>query len=430
MTSNTLPVAIIGAGVAGLSAAYHLAQAGRRAVVLEARERVGGRILTQGGVELGAEFIHGRPKVTLELLRGAHIERTPLDGEHWQLVNGRLELMEDSSDEFRELIALASRKRGDRSVASFLDEVSHDPARRDAARWMRSVIEGFDAADPDIASLKSIVSEWSGGASIESEQARPVGGYGGMVDYMLHRIDPTLVRIRRSTPVQHVLWSAAGAELTVSAEASQAFEASAVIITVPLGVLQRADIDFDPPLEAKAEAFSGLAMGPVHRVMLRYPTPIWEAFLGGPVRAGTFLHAPGEMFPTFWTHDPGSPWLTAWCGGPRAARLDAGSDDTIIAAATRSARAMLSFKGPAPDPVASQFHNWQRDPWSQGSYTYVTVGGLKARKALAKPIDGVLFFAGEATDWSGEATTVAGAIRSGARAAREVIASDIRKRAS
>jgi monoamine oxidase len=90
---------------------------------------------------------------------------------------------------------------------------------------------------PDIASLKSIVSEWSGGASIESEQARPVGGYGGMVDYMLHRIDPTLVRIRRSTPVQHVLWSAAGAELTVSAEASQAFEASAVIITVPLGVL-------------------------------------------------------------------------------------------------------------------------------------------------------------------------------------------------
>jgi len=129
MTSNTGPVAIIGAGVAGLSAAYHLAQAGRRAVVLEARERVGGRILTQGGVELGAEFIHGRPKATLELLRGAHIERTPLDGEHWQLVNGRLELMQDSSDEFRELIALASRKRGDRSVTSFLDEISHDPAR-------------------------------------------------------------------------------------------------------------------------------------------------------------------------------------------------------------------------------------------------------------------------------------------------------------
>ena len=421
MASNTGLVAVIGAGVAGLSAGYHLAQAGRRVVVLEARERVGGRILTRGGMELGAEFIHGRPKATLDLLRNAHIERAPLDGEHWQLVNGRLELMSDSGDELRELIALASRKRGDRSVSSFLDEVSHDPARRDAARWLRNIIEGFDAADPEVASLKSIVSEWSGGAGIESDQTRPVGGYGAMVDYMLHRIDPTLVRIRRSTPVQHVRWSSAGAEVTVSAEASQAFEVSAVIITVPLGVLQRADIDFDPPLEAKAEAFSGLAMGPVHRVMLRYPTAVWETFLGGPVRAGTFLHAPGEMFPTFWTHDPGSSWLTAWCGGPRASRLDAKSDEGIIAAATESARALLSFKGPAPDPVATQFHNWQRDPWSAGSYSYVTVGGLKARKALAKPIDGVLFFAGEATDSSGEATTVAGAIRSGIRAAREVI---------
>jgi monoamine oxidase len=166
-------------------------------------------------------------------------------------------------------------------------------------------------------------------------------------------------------------------------------------------------------------------MGAVHRVMLRYPTASWESFLGGPVRAGTFLHAPGQPFPTFWTHDPGSPWLTAWCGGPGATRLDTASDDEIIATATASAHALLSIDGPAPDPVAAQFHNWQRDPWSNGSYTYVAVGGLKARKALAKPIDGVLFFAGEATDWSGEASTVAGAIKSGTRAAREVIVQGI-----
>ena len=77
MISKPAPVAVIGAGVAGLSAAYHLAEAGRRVVVLEAQERVGGRILTRSGVELGAEFIHGRPKVTFDLLRMAHIERSP-----------------------------------------------------------------------------------------------------------------------------------------------------------------------------------------------------------------------------------------------------------------------------------------------------------------------------------------------------------------
>ena len=301
MISNPGPVAIIGAGVAGLSAAYHLAQVGRRVVILEAQERVGGRILTRSGVELGAEFIHGEPKATVELLRGAHIELSPLDGEHWQLANGRLEPMADNSDDLRELVALASRKRGDRSVREFLDEVGADPARRDAASWMERIVEGFDAADPAMASLKSIVSEWTGSVSTEAEQSRPVGGYGGLVDYMLHRLDPTLVRVRRSTPVQHVHWSAKGAELTVSAESSQAIEATAVIVTVPLSLLQSEAIQFDPPLEAKAEALAGLAMGPVHRVMLRYPTAIWESLLGGPVRAGTFLHAPGQRFPTFWT---------------------------------------------------------------------------------------------------------------------------------
>jgi monoamine oxidase len=422
MISNPGPVAIIGAGVAGLSAAYHLAQAGRRVVMLEAQERVGGRILTRSGVELGAEFIHGRPKATVELLREAHIEQSPLDGEHWQRANGRLELMADNSDELRELIALASRKRGDRSVREFLDEVGADPARRDAASWMQRIVEGFDAADPAVASLKSIVSEWSGSVSTEAEQSRPVGGYTGLVDFMLHRLDPTLVRVRRNTPVQHVHWSAKGAELTVSAESSQAFDATAVIITVPLSLLKSEVIQFDPPLDAKAKALAGLAMGPVHRVMLRYPTAIWEALLGGPVRAGTFLHAPGQTFPTFWTHDPGSPWLTAWCGGPQAARLDTGDDIAIIAAATESARAILSSAaGASPDPVAVQFHNWQRDPWSLGSYTYVAVGGIKARKALARPLDGVLYFAGEATDSTGEGSTVAGAIMSGTRAAKEVI---------
>jgi len=422
MISNPGPVAIIGAGVAGLSAAYHLARVGRRVVILEAQERVGGRILTRSGVDLGAEFIHGEPKATVELLRDAHIELSPLDGEHWYLANGRLEPMADNSDDLRELVALASRKRGDRSVREFLDEVGADPARRDAASWMERIVEGFDAADPAIASLKSIVSEWTGSVSTEAEQSRPVGGYGGLVDYMLHRLDPTLVRVRRSTPVQHVRWSAKGAELTVSAESSQAIEATAVIVTVPLSLLQSEVIQFDPQLEAKAEALAGLAMGPVHRVMLRYPTAIWESLLGGPVRAGTFLHAPGKPFPTFWTHDPGSPWLTAWCGGPRAARLGIEDDAAIIRAASESARAILSApSGASPDPVAVQFHNWQRDPWSLGSYTYVAVGGVKARKALARPLDGVLYFAGEATDSSGEGSTVAGAIMSGTRAAKEVI---------
>ena len=79
--------------------------------------------------------------------------------------------------------------------------------------------------------------------------------------------------------------------------------------------------------------------------------------------------------------------------------------------------------GRVPDPVEVRFHNWSRDPWTLGAYSYVAVGGLGAQAALAEPVEGVLFFAGEATDADGEAGTVAGAIMSGVRAAREVVAS-------
>jgi len=164
----------------------------------------------------------------------------------------------------------------------------------------------------------------------------------------------------------------------------------------------------------------------VHRVMIRYATPPWEAQLGKPTGAATFLHAPDQPFRTFWTGDEGSPWLTAWCGGPPAARIGALPDSGIADLAVASARVMFTgMWGRVPDPVEVQFHNWQRDPWSQGAYSYVAVGGTGAHAALAAPVDGVLFFAGEATDATGEAGTVAGAIMSGERAAREVVASQV-----
>lgn len=429
------PVAVIGAGVAGLAAAHHLAGAGRRVIILEARNRPGGRILTHHSsdgsatVELGAEFVHGRPPATLSLLREAGVGLSSLNGDHWLLTDGRLEPMDDSSGDLHELLALARTTPTDRSVASFLDEVTRNPALREAADWMGKLLEGFDAADPARASLKTIVEEWSGDASTAAEQGRPDGGYGRLVDYMVRRLDPSMVELRLGTPVTRVRWSPSGVKLYSGEAGGASIEASAAVITVPLSILQldAADssaIRFDPPLDAKAPALAGLAMGPVLRVMLRFLSPVWEDQLGGQVRAGTFLHAPDQPFRTFWTGDPGSPWLAAWCGGPPAARLGALPDAILMGQAIESARALFAgIPGRAPEPVEAQFHNWQRDPWSQGAYTYVTVGGSGARKALAEPLGGVLFFAGEATETTGEAATVAGAIMSGERAAREVVSS-------
>ena len=232
-------VAVIGAGAAGLSVAWHLAQAGRRVVILDARDRPGGRIRTQrqdesGAVELGAEFVHGEPAATLDLMRAGGIELLPLDSEHWLLDHDRFVPMDDEMGDLHELMAMARKEKADRSVAAFLADVEHDPKFTESAHWMRNLLQGFDAADPERASLQSIVREWSG-PSLGAGQARPAGGYGKLVDFMVRRLDRSLVELRLGVPVRGVSWSPGEVELHLDDER---IKASAVVVTVPLSVLQ------------------------------------------------------------------------------------------------------------------------------------------------------------------------------------------------
>jgi monoamine oxidase len=147
---------------------------------------------------------------------------------------------------------------------------------------------------------------------------------------------------------------------------------------------------------------------------MRFDHAFWESRAPGVA----FFHDPGAPFPTFWTPLPmRAPLLTAWAGGPKAARLTGGSEKFLLARALQSVRSVFPD---APDPAAFFAQDWQQDPFARGGYSYVRVGGEGAREALAAPIADTLYFAGEATDRV-EAGTVAGALRSGARAAREIL---------
>jgi monoamine oxidase len=166
-------------------------------------------------------------------------------------------------------------------------------------------------------------------------------------------------------------------------------------------------------------------MGPALKVMLRFADPFWERIDGGRYADASFFFARHDAaFPTFWTSRPArTQWLCAWVGGPAAAALSSLSDDVIEAKAAESVQSLFGRRIRVDEMlIEARVHNWQRDAFSRGAYSYITVGGLSARKELAAPVDDTLFFAGEATDDSADATTVAGAIASGERAAREVLA--------
>jgi monoamine oxidase len=196
------------------------------------------------------------------------------------------------------------------------------------------------------------------------------------------------------------------------------FRSRRVIVTLPLGVLQASAVRFTPSLRAKRPALEKLASGPVLRVAMRFHTPFWEARAPGVA----FFHIPEAPFPTFWTPLPmRAPLLTAWAGGPKAARLTGRSRHALLAAALRSVEAVFPGK-PGRELAFAYIQDWQADPHSRGGYSYVRVGGAGARERLAEPLQDTLFFAGEATDQD-EAGTVAGALRSGQRAARELLAS-------
>jgi monoamine oxidase len=163
----------------------------------------------------------------------------------------------------------------------------------------------------------------------------------------------------------------------------------------------------------------------VLKVLLQFREAFWDELSGGRYRDVAFFHPREAPFPTFWTALPlRVPLLVAWAAGPKADRLAHAAKTEIVEHALASLAELFGNR-PMIDKLldSAWLHDWQRDPYARGAYSYVTVGGDDAREQLAEPLRDTLFFAGEAADTEGEAGTVAGALQSGRRAARELLAS-------
>ena len=425
------PVIVVGAGVAGLSAARALQDAGVDVLVVEASDRIGGRIAAAdvGGtqVDAGAMFIHGVTDnplaafcdaVGIEYVPVAYRMPSVFDARAGTSVDGEFMHLAGAMGDFDDRIeTLAAALPEDASVRdgieSFLEQagrMSDDQKRYAAFALTHLLIEIYDAGPPDRMSLDAYVNapyeEFAGGNHVVP------GGYMQVVDALAEGLD-----IRRGQPVSKIAHDAQGVTVTTP---SGELRGSHAIVTVSVGVLQSGWIEFDPALpEDKLGAINRLDMGNLEKVILRFDEPFWRTHSN----ASTFLYIaeePGE-FPAFadWTEVSGAPTLVCLYGGRTARRvLDERNDDQIVSGAMRAVRAM--FGDEIPEPVGTHVTRWRDDPFTLGSYSYLPIGStVDDMTELGRPVGERLRFAGEATEPLFFAT-VHGAMMSGLREARRI----------
>ncbi|HUY42072.1 MAG TPA: NAD(P)/FAD-dependent oxidoreductase [Candidatus Dormibacteraeota bacterium] len=426
-------VVVIGAGAAGLAAARELGACGKRTLLLEARERAGGRMYgvrdprSPVPLELGAEFVHGAPSQTLRLLREMGTTRCDVPESRAEVRNSEIVTNVNIEAQLEALLECVPRLDGDMSVEAFLQDFGTRPEFVEASRRMRLMVEGFDASDPAVASVQAIAQEWAGDAGAGSAESRPVGGYGPVVEHLVRSLDAGFVESLFGAVVESIAWKRGAVRVCATHEEEKIeVEARAAVVTLPLGVLQlqgESAVRLDPELPAVRRcAIDALAMGPVLKAVMVCSEPVWESVHDDALCDVAFMHGEDAPFPALWTSLPmRSSTLVAWAGGPHAAALGSASNEELYACVLESVRRILGQS--ARDAVQTIYvHDWQRDRFARGGYSYVKVGGMGAREQLAAPLDETLFFAGEATALRGEAGTVGGALESGVRAAREVCA--------
>jgi monoamine oxidase len=422
-------VIVIGAGVAGLAAARMLAEAGRRVALLEARDRVGGRIHTvqaiQGElpVELGAEFIHGLPAELIELVDEAGLTRFELDGDSRCVDPGRGAVrLEPCSDQHEvhklfEELGHAQLSQDSRDL-SFSDFVSQRRIGTEAAVWATNYVEGFNAADADRISIRALEKQQAAEDAISADRLfRVVEGYARVPEYLLWRFREAGGELFRSMAVRSVTWEPGQVE--VAAE-TRLLRAKSAVLTLPLGVLQARRVAFSPQPVEILKAADSLVMGPAARVVYEFDSAFWKQFVS--LKGVSFFFAPDATPPTWWTTSPkpGST-LTGWIGGRKTKRLDM---DLLPETGLETLSFMLdsTLHEVKKHLLRWHMHDWQTDPYSLGAYSYVPRGAIDASDRLSQPAAETLFFAGEHTDTTGHWGTVHGALRSGYRAARQLLA--------
>ncbi len=426
---------VVGAGVAGLTAARLLVRAGRQVVVLEARHRIGGRVWTDrtGGLvtDLGASWIHGvdnSPVAAAAAAFGMPMHEFTVggyqpDGRPIAYYDPGGERLPDVDvrrfvDDIRAIDAaivdiVAASSRDD----SYLDvtEAALTAQGWDRARGER-VREYFRHRSEEQygASIEDLAAHGLDDDVIEGVEVVFPDGYDRLPEHLAQGLD-----IRLEHVVTHVHWSADGVVVTGG---SGPLSADSVVVTVPVGVLRSGEFVIEPALpEPVAGALGRLEMNAFEKVFLRFATKFWD----DEVYAIRQLGPEGEWWHSWYdlTEMHGVPTLLTFAAGPAARATRDWDDATVVDSVLTQLRRLYGDRVQQPTHV--HVTGWQTDPFARGSYAYMAVGSTTAdHDDLANAVGGVLHLAGEAT-WTDDPATVTAALCSGRRAAVNILGRDL-----
>lgn len=419
-------IIVIGAGAAGIAAARRLHDAGQQVIVLEARDRIGGRAFSDSTlapypIELGAEFIQGENVLTWELIKKfglttrptaddessfAHIGGVLHDNEHW---------IESLDEDWEEIFWEAAERhrqsnRPDTSLKALIGvehpalHVLYEP---NAYQFINNIIaEEYGAGLGRLGVYGYAEGTYEGDGDTDFYVAE---GYTTLMTRLADGLD-----IRLEQAVTEITWF--GGQVVVKTDNGDTYIAAKIIITLPLAILQAQDVTFSPALpDWKTNAINRLGAGQVNKLILKFTRPFWDDAMG-------YLFTT-ENSQVWWRPGWGLknevPILTALMEDNTRNHYASYDEERAI---VQGLRDLSRIFGRDVERFfdSGRFIKWSDDPYAKMGYSYVPVDAGGLREVLARPIENKLFFAGEATNVLRPAT-VHGAFESGYRAADQAL---------
>jgi monoamine oxidase len=426
---------IIGAGAAGVAAGRALQAAGQQIVILEARDRIGGRAWTETTpagypLELGAEFIHGEHVITHRLLHEAGMYALPAERaalQHW-LLDMDVHHPAEQQTRLRPMTELPEPLQSQwAAIEAAYAALKTQPPATDCSLQDYLAGRGLLTA-PGLETMADVLLAQTCCARLDQlssadlaremqvdqagrQEFRLEQGYAALFAWLSHDLD-----IRLNEVVRGIYW---GPNPAVQTERAL-LHARAILVTVPVALLAAGEIQFIPALPpAKQAAIAAFRTEPATKLIYQFRQRRWAD-------EQAYLCQPG-LTARWWTPGEGRPdapaLITAYLTADRARQIDSLPEADALALGLRELSSLLDqpLETLQADLRMARRVSWAGDPYARGGYAHLPPGQAGARPALAAPLGGSLFFAGEATAWHSNPQTVHGAFESGLRAAGEIL---------